>query len=86
VVTAKIASARRGKIRRDDARALLRQIFQNDADLTPDLAAKSLTVRLHHLTHAAHDQAIEQLLADLNGTQTVFPGTDLTLAFKLGSS
>jgi hypothetical protein len=72
--------------RSDDARALLRQIFQNDADLTPDLAAKSLTVRLHHLTHAAHDQAIEQLLAGLNATQTVFPGADLTLAFKLGSS
>ena len=70
----------------DDARALLRQIFQTEADLTPDLAANTLTVRLHHLTQAAHDQAIEQLLADLNATQTVFPGTQLTLVFKLGSS
>jgi hypothetical protein len=70
----------------DDARALLRQIFQTEADLTPDLAANTLTVRLHHLTQAAHDQAIEPLLADLNATQTVFPGTKLTLVFKLGSS
>ena len=70
----------------DDARALLRQIFQTEADLTPDLAAKTLTVRLHHLTQAAHDRAIEQLLVDLNATQTVFPGTKLTLVFKLGSS
>ena len=70
----------------DDARALLRQIFQTDADLTPDLTANTLTVRLHHLTQAAHDHAIEQLLADLNATQTVFPGTQLTLVFKLGSS
>jgi hypothetical protein len=70
----------------DDARALLRQIFQTEADLTPDLAANTLTVRLHHLTQAAHDQAIEHLLADLNATQTVFPGTELTLVFKLGSS
>ena len=70
----------------DDARALLRQIFQTEADLTPDLAANTLTVRLHHLTQAAHDQAIELLLADLNATQTVFPGTSLTLIFKLGSS
>jgi hypothetical protein len=69
----------------DDARALLRQIFQTEADLTPDLAANTLTVRLHHLTQAAHDHAIEQLLADLNATQTVFPGTKLTLIFKLGS-
>ena len=68
----------------DDARALLRQIFQTEADLTPDSAASTLTVRLHHLTQAAHDQAIEKLLADLNATQTVFPGTNLTLVFKLG--
>ena len=70
----------------DDARALLRQIFQTEADLTPDLAANTLTVRLHHLTQAAHDQAIEQMLADLNATQTLFPGTTLTLVFKLGSA
>jgi hypothetical protein len=70
----------------DDARALLRQIFQTEADLTPDLAANTLTVRLHHLTQAVHDQAIEPLLADLNATQTVFPGTKLTLVFKLGSA
>ena len=70
----------------DDARALLRQIFQTAADLTPDLTANTLTVRLHHLTQAVHDQAIECLCADLNATQTVFPGTSLTLIFKLGSS
>ena len=70
----------------DDARALLRQLFRAEADLMPDLEAKTLTVRLHHLTQAAHDQAIEQLLAELNATQTVFPGTQITLVFKLGSS
>lgn len=72
--------------RGDDARALLRQIFVTEADLTPDLAANTLTVRLHHLTQAAHDQAIEKLLAELTATQTVFPGTNLTLVFELGSS
>ena len=72
--------------RTDDARALLRQIFDTEADLIPDLATNTLTVRLHHLTQAAHDQAIEKLMAELNATQTIFPGTHLTLVFKLGSS
>ena len=72
--------------RTDDARALLRQIFETEADLTPDLLTKTLTVRIHHLTQAAHDQAIEKLLAELNATKTIFPGTHLTLVFKLGSS
>jgi hypothetical protein len=70
----------------DDARALLSQIFQTGADLTPDLVTGALTVRLHHLTQAAHDQTIEKLLADLNATQTIFPGAKLTLVFKLGSA
>ena len=70
----------------DDARALLRQIFRTDADLVPDLATKTLTVRLHHLTQATHDQAINLLLQELTATQTVFPGTELTLVFKLGSA
>ena len=64
--------------RSDDARTLVRQIFETEADLLPDLTAKTLTVRIHHLTQAAHDQAIEQLCAALNETQTVFPDTDLT--------
>ena len=72
--------------RSDDARALLRQVFNNEADLVPDLAANTLTVGLHHLTQAAHDQAIEQLCAILNATETVFPGSRLTLVFKIGSS
>ena len=70
----------------DDARALLRQIFQTEADLSPDMATKTLTVRLHHLTQATHDKSIELLLAHLNATQTLFPGTQLTLVFKLGSA
>ena len=72
--------------RSDDARALLRQIFHNEVDLLPDPQTNTLTVKLHHLTQAAHDQAIAQLCAALNETQTVFPGTKLTLIFKIGSS
>jgi hypothetical protein len=82
-----LASLLREHIARShDARAVLRQIFDTEVDLVPDLAANILIVRLHHLTQAAHDQAIEQLLAELNATQTIFPGTRLTLVFKIGSS
>ena len=72
--------------RSDDARVLLRQIFHNEVDLVPDSVTHTLTVRLHHLTQAAHDQAIAQLCATLNETQTVFPGTNLKLIFEIGSS
>jgi len=72
--------------RSDDTRTLIRQIFETEADLLPDPTNKTLTVRIHHLTQAAHDHVLEKLCAALNETQTVFPGTDLTLIFKIGSS
>lgn len=70
----------------DDARALVRQLFDISADLIPDQAANILNVRLHHFTQAAHDQAIEKLLAELNETKTIFPGTNLQMVFKIGPS
>jgi hypothetical protein len=71
--------------REDDTRALLRQIYSTEVDLLPDADHKTLTVRLHHLTQAAHDQALVRLCEELNATETIFPGTDLRLIYKIGS-
>jgi len=84
--TSLVSLLREHLARSDDARTLVRQIFQTEADLLPDAATKTLTVRIHHLTQAAHDEVLEKFCAALNETQTVFPGTDLTLIFKIGSS
>jgi hypothetical protein len=84
--TSLVSVLREHLARSDDARTLVRQIFETEADLLPDATHKTLTVRIHHLTQAAHDQVLEKLCATLNETQTVFPGTDLTLIFKIGSS
>jgi hypothetical protein len=82
-----MASTIREKLKRsDDARALLRQIYGTEVDLIPDLEAKTLTVRLHHLTQAAHDAAARYLCEELTATETIFPGTDLRLVYKLGSA
>ena len=72
--------------RSDDTRALLRQIYSTEADLFPDAVSKTLTVCLHHLTQAIHDQALRHLCDQLNATETIFPGTDLRLIYKIGSS
>lgn len=81
-----MASVVREKLQRSgDARALLRQIYDTEVDLMPDLEAKTLTVRLHHLTQAAHDNAARHLCDELTATATTYPGTDLRLVYKLGS-
>jgi hypothetical protein len=82
-----MASLLRDKLRRtDDARALLRQIYETEVDLIPDLQTKTLTVRLHHLTQAVHDEAVRYLCEQLNATESTFPDTDLRLIYELGSS
>jgi hypothetical protein len=53
-----------------------------DVGLFPDAQNKTLTVRLHHLTQAAHDEAVRHLCDELNATETLFPGADLRLIYK----
>jgi hypothetical protein len=84
--TAMVSIVREKLARTDDGRALLQQIFKTPTDLIPDLAGKTLTVKLHHLTQRAHDDVIRHLCNELNATETLFPGTDLKLIYKLGSS
>jgi len=82
-----MASVVREKMARpDDGRALLRQIFDTEVDLIPDLEQGTLTVQLHHLTQRVHDAAVRHLCEELNATETLFPGTQLKLIYKLGSS
>jgi hypothetical protein len=84
--TSMAATVREKLTRSDDARALLRQIYSTEVDLIPDFEAKTLTVRLHHLTQAAHDAALTYLCDELTATETPFPGTDLRLVYKVGSA
>lgn len=71
--------------RTDDARSLLRQIYSTEADIVPDHAAGTLTVRLHHMANQSADSIVNRLCEELNATMTQFPGTDLRLIYELVS-
>ena len=74
----------REKLRRwDDARALVRQVFQSAVDLRPDPHNQTLTIRLHRLSTAAHDEALSHLCEELTATETVYPGTDLKMIYEV---
>jgi hypothetical protein len=83
--TALAMSLRQHLARTDDARALLREIFVAAAALCPDETAGTLTVNLHHLSNACSDRLAAQLAEELNATETIFPGTQLKMVFKLVS-
>lgn len=66
-----------------DARSQLRDIYSTEADLVPDHKKGTLTVRLHHMTNRAADDAVDALCQELNSTMTAFPGTNLRLVYEL---
>lgn len=70
----------------DDARSLLRQVYSTEADLVPDPAAGTLTVRLHHMANQSADSTVRHLCEELNATMTQFPGTTLRLIYELVST
>jgi transposase len=71
--------------RPDEARSLLRALYNTEADLLPDHELRTLTVQLHHMANHCSDNAIQKLCDELNETETCFPGTNLRLVLKLGS-
>ncbi|MAE69183.1 MAG: hypothetical protein CME06_01805 [Gemmatimonadetes bacterium] len=71
--------------RNDDARSLLRALYTNEADLTPDHDAGTLTVRLHHLANRSTDAAIRHICRESTATETIFPETNLRLIHELES-
>jgi len=69
----------------NETRSLLRELFTTEADLVPNQVDQTLTVRLHHLTNPLSDRAIQSLAHHLNASETIYPGTNLRLIYKLVS-
>jgi hypothetical protein len=70
---------------KDEKRMVVKQIIKSTADLTPDYEKKTLTVTLHSLSAPRFNVAAGELLEVLNQTGTIFPGTDLTMNFKISA-
>ena len=69
--------------RGQDARTIIRELFNTEADLIPDLKTKILNVRVHRMTTLRNDVAVKNLMEKLNETETIFPGTDFKMQYCL---
>jgi hypothetical protein len=69
----------------NEARVLLKQIYKTDADLIVDKQNQRLIVQIHKLAHRKDDVILQELCNILNSSQTLFPDSNLTLFYKLGS-
>jgi len=81
--TSLLGIVREALSREDDGRALLQDLFRQEADLHPDESRGQLEVRVHPFSNSRSNRAIEHLLEQLNASDMKYPGTSLTLTYSL---
>ena len=81
--TAMTTIVREELARKDDARALLRNLFRSEADLLPDTTRGVLEVHIHPMANPRSNRAIAHLLAHLNDASLTYPGTNLKLVYTM---
>ena len=81
--TALVALLRRHLTKEDEARALVRELFVSSADIEPDDAAKTLTIRVHRMAAPVHDKAITALLEELTNLGFCHPETGAKMIYTL---
>jgi hypothetical protein len=71
------------KRKEDEKRALVKTIIFTRADLYPDYQTNTLTVSLYALATPRDNKAAEKICQTLNETQTIYPGSNLKLFYKV---
>jgi hypothetical protein len=69
----------------DEAHTLIHTALAGSGDIIPDHDTNTLHVRLDPLPAPRHTAAIDELCQALNDTNTVYPGTGLTLRYSIKS-
>ena len=68
------------------ARTILQDLFVTEADILPQPSQKLLRIRIHHAARPVADRAISMLLSQLNQTETLYPGTNMTMQFEMSGA
>ncbi|MBT5269661.1 MAG: hypothetical protein HOL70_09485 [Candidatus Marinimicrobia bacterium] len=81
--TALVVILRRHLNKKEEARALIRELFISSADIVPDPDTRTLTVKIHRMASPVHDRAVNALLEELNQLQFCHPETGDRLIYTL---
>ena len=79
--TAMVQLARETLSRADDARSFIRGLMKTTINLRPDIPNGELRIELHGQANPIHDFNVAALCAELNETETHYPGTNLRLNY-----
>lgn len=66
-----------------ERRMILKQLFTTPADIIPDYNKKTLTIKIKGLSANRYNEPINDMIQELNKTETKYPQTDLVLVYEM---
>lgn len=69
----------------NEKRALVKSIINSHADIIPDYKNSQLKVKIYSQVNPRANDAIKPLITLLNETQTIYPGTNLVMNYKIAT-
>lgn len=72
--------------KQEEARSLVKSIIKTKGDLITDYQEKTLTVKLYTQSTPRNNNALEKLCEMLTDSETIYPGTELRLIYKLATN
>ena len=66
----------------EEKRMFIKNIITTPADLIPDIKNNTLTIKLHSLNTPKGNELVAQICKTLNESETIYPGTNLTMVYK----
>jgi hypothetical protein len=67
----------------DEVRALVKAITRLSIDIIPDQKNAQLNITLYPLANTRSQKALSSIIDQINATQTVYPGTNMIMKFKI---
>jgi len=72
--------------KQEEIRSLVKSIIKATGDIVPDYQQKTLTIKIYALATPRDNRALEKLCEVLTDSETIYPGTELKLIYKLATN
>ena len=72
--------------KQDEIRSMVKSIINSTGDIVPDYLQKTLTIKIYTLATPRDNLALEKLCELLTDSETIYPGTELKLIYKLATN
>ncbi len=71
--------------KQEEIRSLVKSIIKSRGNIVPDYQQKTLTIEMYTQSSPRNNRALEKLCELLTDSETVYPGTELRLIYKLAT-